>query len=240
MLMVTAVAMFTMASGALAVVSEDFEDGDYTSNPTWTLEAVSGDDLVTDDPIRPDNLVWKAYGGGSSHRRLRTSASGIYWGDLDVSFEYKTSSSNNFHAAWFGTIDQGLSTIGLWYDPINHDSDVRLYILQEYGAAADFTFVYIPIGNIPRDQWLKLHSWYDSDAGLIRLEVRNLETDALIEQVSSQPALDISQLGEIDLFEVGIEEVEWQYVDNIVVAPEPGTVGLVVIGAMAGLLRRRR
>ena len=230
---------FAMSTDVLGAVSEDFEDGDYTNDPAWWLYNDRGDDSITADPIRTDNLVWMAYGGGRSHHMLRTDVSGIQWSQLDVSFEYKASASGNFHAAWFGTIDQGLSTIGLWYDPVEHDSDVRLYILQEYGAAADFTYEYIPVTNIPRDQWLTLHTWYDSVAELIRLEVRNQLTGVLIEQVSSQPALEVSQLGELDFFDIGIEEVEWQYIDNINLTPEPSTIILLVLGGFLFLKRNR-
>ena len=80
------------------------------------------------------------------------------------------------------------------------------------------------IGDVPRNQWLKMHSWYDAGAGLIWAEVRILETDSLVGQVSMESVFNLTQAGDIDVLGIGIEETEWQYMDNINLTPEPATL----------------
>ena len=204
---------------------EDFEDGDYTNNPVWWVSENLGSGIITNDPIRPDNLVWKAFGTNTGHRILSTDVCGIAWNTFDVSMDYKVSDSGNFHGVFFLTPEQGVTgsfRIGLWYDS-SISSSVRIYII-EYGSASQDLRTWIPIGNIPRNQWLTLHAWYDNSYGYITAEVRILETDTLLGQVSLDPNMDMEQAGEIDILGIGIEENTWQYLDNVNLTsyiPEP-------------------
>lgn len=57
-------AVMVIASPAGAGLYDDFEDGDHTANPTW-FDANPGygqDGGIVQDPLRPDNLIWKARG----------------------------------------------------------------------------------------------------------------------------------------------------------------------------------
>ncbi len=239
------VVVFTAGSVASAAVYENFEDGDYTNNPAWWVDLDMGADEISNDPVRQDNLVWKAYATETGHRVLKTNVSGIPWDTFDVSLEYMASTSGNFHGIWKleteGAID-GI-TFGLWYDPKKSPgfSDYAHLWIHDYGLTEYlWTYTLIPIGNIPRDQWLKLHSWYDVSAELVRVEARILETDVLLGQVSRQSVLDLSEMGEVDVLGIDIGETNWQYMDNINLTPEPATLALLLLGGLALLRGRRR
>ena len=228
-----------MPTFIFAGIIEDFEDGDWTNNPTWWISENVGSGLITSDPVRPDNLVWKAYGTDTAHRILSTDVSDVSWDSFDISLDYKTSSSGNFHGAIFLTPEAGIDgsfRIGLWHDT-QKDPDVRIYII-EYGPSVQDIKNWIPIGNIPRDQWLTLHAWYDADLGLITAETRVLETDMLLGQVSVTPHMNLSQSGDIEGLGIGIEETTWQYMDNVALIPEPLSITILALGGMM-ILRRR-
>ena len=239
------VSLLMMTGISFAVLFDDFQDGDTTNNPTWNVMVDQGEGMVASDPVRSGNLAWKAYGTEAGHRVLGTNVSGIPWYSFDISLEYKASTSANYHGSWELQSD-GASKgfdFGLWYDTQKSPAyqNYAAFYIEEYGFnwQTEGDYILIPIGNIPRDEWLNLHSWYDIDSGLIISEVRILETNALLGQVSMEPVLNMFQAGQIDLLSIGIEETNWQYMDNITLTPEPTTLSLLAIGAFA-LLRRKR
>ena len=224
--------VFLMFTGiSFSAIFDDFEDGDYTNNPAWWVSASVGDGLITNDPVRPNNLAWKAYGRDTAHQIISTDVGGVAWDSFDMSLEYKASDSGNFHGAWFLEPEAGVAgsfRMGLWHDT-SKDPDARLYII-EYGPSVQDIRTWIPIGNIPRNQWLKFHSWYDIDSDLMISELRILNTDMLIGQVSITPYMNLSQAGDIDVLSIGIEETNWQYMDNVVLVPEPCSLILISCG----------
>jgi len=69
-------------------------------------------------------------------------------------------------------------------------------------------------------------------------EVRVLDTDQLLAQASRIPSIDYSTSLGINLAQFGIEETNWQYVDNVVLTPEPTTLILIAFGSL--FLKRKK
>lgn len=236
------VVIFLMTSNSLATLFEDFEDGDITNNPTWTIKVDQngnpfGDGMVASDPVRPSNLVYKVYGEETAHYELRHQLdTGMSWFNFDITAEFMATAWN-FH--WRTEVANEDYTIqfSAWCDSGASPGGVNNVSLGfHHGSDADWLI--IPRDQVPLNHWYKLHSWYDAGTGLFMSQLRDLETDALIGEVSGSPLVDLSLLDPIGKTSIGIEETNWQYVDNFALTPEPTTILLLGLGAV--MLRKRR
>jgi len=228
-----------MISGtSFSAVIEDFEDGNTTHNPTWTVSPDVGDGIIVSDPIRPDNLVYKGYGTPTGHRVLQTDVDEqISWEDFDLSIEFMA--TQGYMSLKYELYNDSYQMgVGLWLDDRSPGGTENVVLaIEEYGSYHSDSWTLFPKSNFSYNQWYKVHSWYDDSSNLFMTDLRVLNTDQLIAQASRTPTVDYAVEADINSARFGIEEVNWQYVDNFVLTPEPTTLALFAIG---GLFLRKK
>jgi hypothetical protein len=127
---------------ASADLFEDFQDGDYTNDPTWTGD--SSFYSVTLDPISMTNYALRGTGTAAGHRKLETVfAEPVPWQDFSFSIELMSTVQSNFRPyIQFGnaSFTQGYSWmqwehIAYLYDRIVEPTSIPPGSGSVYGAA---------------------------------------------------------------------------------------------------------
>ncbi len=221
-----------------AEVFDDFEDGNYTADPPWTVAYAQGAAEVVSDPVRPENLVLGGYGTETGHHVLQTPAT-MPWTSFDVSLEVLTL-NNDFSPAVF--LMRGDEHVG------NPNYSLNLDVRREPGDTAtllridefdqdhpSFVRQMVYFDADPLETWWHVRMRYEGSTQQVRVEIRDAADEALLFEHAFAPAIDLDVEPAFDYLKLGFEETSWSYMDNVELIPEPTGVLLLV----AGLIARR-
>ena len=234
-------------SRAVAVgVSDNFEDGNYTANPAWNIWLNQGTDGgVVPDPIRSGNLAWKARGSESGFELIKTTDfAPMPWEGFRSSVEFLTTTSTRFHGAielFDDGVTQKLEGYGVH---LSHDvtsGDQAKLSWEEFNPSAPTVVTkstWFPLSLVPINEWLRLSMWHDPVSGKVNADVRRVSDNQLVVEDSLTPVVfggprPLSEL------RIAVGELEWQYMDNATLTPEPATFAMLILGGL-GAMRRRR
>lgn len=212
--------LFAVSAPTAGDVFDGFEDGDYTSDPPWTvMNPEDGDSAVVADPTRPDNLVASGYGTEGHERVLQTPVT-MDWAGFHLSSEILCLHNNEFGPAWF--LRRGDDHYADPYYSININvhkepemTNVQLRIDEYCCDHPDFVrhnlyFEADPVGN-----WWRLDAWHDEIADQVIVELRSIADDSLIFDYSFTPVVDLATEPAFAWLKIGFGEPSWSYMDNV-------------------------
>jgi hypothetical protein len=184
--------------------------------------------------VRPNNLAYKGYGDSSDARwYLNHLDTGIRLTDFDMSMEF-LATGLNFDAVYaIGNNDYEF-VFRLYHNLGHAPQNISLIV---YASGIDDNRSLIPADPFNLNTWYRLHSWYNAETTSIITELRDIETNTLFGEVSI--LLDTVRIQQtIDWTSWGVRDTPWQYVDNVVLTPEPTTILLLGLGTF--MLRKRK
>ncbi len=232
-------------------VSDDFEDGNWTINPTWidTNPGYGVDGGFIADPLRANNLVWKAKGTGTAARHITTSEfEPLTWTGFHASVEvlYDGTDCNSVMTVWdyrspgiYGFGDEGF-LVG--FDVGRSDpTKVRLQILERNAG----TWFYHPSIMLDRttlsvNEWVQVNLWHDPVSNMINANALRLsDGHVYIEDSHAPMSFGALPLSYFELAAGTNNDGAWNYMDNPTLTPEPATLSLLVLSGLAFIRRRK-
>jgi hypothetical protein len=228
------------ATSVRAGLIDDFEDGDITQNPAWTVVYPAGAASVVMDPLRPGNHVLQAYGSDGAHRILSTPVN-QGWQGFAFQVEFMATNSGNYGPAFVASSDT--YNLGTRFPIATTDpfANGHWYIADNAVNSPEWWAhdTNPPAFVIPAWQWLRIGIAHDPMDGLIHGSIFRVSDGALLAQRTYNPSIPVPT-SQITSFVLGIEETSLQYVDNIYLTPEPASAFLVLTILAAMRSRRSR
>ena len=212
---------------------DDFEDGDYTNNPTWTVTNNVGEATVVADPLRQNNMVLRSYGTAGSQQVVETELENSIPG-LGFNMSVEFLSSTDWYHPYFRIVSDSYS-LKLELLRAYASQDIRFRV-SETGASTHDAF---PNFSSPIDNWWRLNLWHDVDTGYVNAEIRLADNNFLLAEQSFLPTSQMATASDINSVWIEVGEPDWQYVDNLTITPEPCSLLLIGLGGLVVLKRRK-
>jgi hypothetical protein len=209
--------LLCLVSVAAADVLDDFEDGDYTDNPSWDIvfyRPGMGLMSVVADPLDPGNLVLKGHGDETGHHVIGTDLeTPVPWEGVRFSMDILASSGCKYHPAIFLRTDDPSYFVGvsLYYDWGAQD----LPMLRVYEPGSEPRFPLPSSIEHPTEEWYRISGWIEAGTQTLYLDLRRAADCSLLYEVSYTLIQDLSTLPDIIDVWIGVEEYGWQYIDNV-------------------------
>ncbi len=235
MLAVMVLSVSTVGFGALStVVSDGFQDGDYTVEPVWT-PSTAGNWQVIQEPGNPSNYVLDQTNTDSIDLNFsaytyngRNDPTGPEW---QLSFKYSSGlyNGNNFSSTKVFVGDFGK---GLWINDSNpywgwaKCAWVDGGPVQGWGTGGDQTGVY----------WYQVTLAWEGSTDTLTGTITDIAAGT--SQSNSWTTGGFNSISSISLGGT-LDGGKQKYFDDVVfaAAPEPATIGLLLVGL--GLIRKR-
>lgn len=225
-------------SSSHAGLFDGFEDGDYTSDPAWSLASFTDGSFVNvaTDPVDASNLALSIHGTDTGHRGLEMFDLSTPSQQFDLTYRIMgTQTRLDFRTIL--TTSAGVS-IEAWLQM----KPTRDYTLFRFGAPGyDQTANQIQIfDEFPDSEWWDVHAWYDPGSNLITATLA--DAGGILATHTLTPSIDWNVAGDFTGMLIIAQETPNQWIDDIHLqsVPEPSTTLLLILATGALLARRRR
>lgn len=250
LLLVACAACLHASSTAQAGVVDDFQDGDWTADPTWVVIMGGGDAEVLPDPLRSGNLALQGY-RITGDQRMRTPGPGMpFWGiDLRLEFLAPTESFGAFFMVTDGDYHFG---VGVDDPSPPHEPYpfLSLYMGEGDGHYFGNSVQYVKSIEEPvLGEWWQVRVRHDQSLHTIQVEARLLSDNSLLAELTV-PDTDWNNHfpwafpwdSEASSAVIAFKSADPCYLDHLYVGtvPEPTLTWALVMGACALALRGRR
>jgi len=220
---------------ARADIIDDFEDGNYTSNPVWFISNDIGSDAFVQDLLNPTNTALAMHGTDGGHRRIATET-GIAWSGFSYAVDFR---ADGVHQADFQLLsnlpnDTVPSLTVRW----TRTDTTSAIVLRE----DDIDLLTISLDYSASDNWTTVAISHDPGTHAVSLTLSDAVTGDIIADGSVMFNADFATAGNIRYASIGAQETDWQYFDNVRLqtVPAPGFGGFAAAGCLGFGARRGR
>ena len=204
---------------------DDFEDGDFI-NPTWTN--VNGNSIAP-DPVRPSNSVLQF--------NINPFYTTLYGNDIVpwYGFDFRAEHLIDIDVPSFGYfhVFDGANGINTHFSHNGYGSNFGVSFSQS-GPSPAFNFL------IYNSMWVEFHLWHNIEANIVNFELTNMNGELLGElslgQVDFTTKDNINNINTMGFWR---KNQNTHYFDNFALTPEPASISLLAVGAIAVLRTRK-
>jgi len=163
------------------------------------------------------------------------------WQGFGFEVEYMASNTNNYGPAFAVGSDTYMLGTRFPIADSTQSANGRWYIADNVGFSPEWWSrdPNAPAFVIPSGEWLRVQIWHDPVGGLIHGRIVRVADDVVLAARTYSPSIPIPT-GQITSFSIGIEETDWQYVDNVRLVPEPAALSLLALGGLMSFRHCRR
>lgn len=190
---------------------DNFEDGDYSTNPPWLIRDDVGDVQVIDDPFDSQNLILAIHGTTTENHAIEIFSQDPFasWDDVVLTVMWRVTSARfdlmlsirERTPERFYSIDvrivrgEGQTAMRIAESPLHYPS----HFIESIG---------------PMNTWWELTSWPDLQEERIIFHIRNALNLSFVGEYSIPLTADIESFNGINDVLIFARTEEWQYLDN--------------------------
>jgi hypothetical protein len=229
--------------GSAALVVDDFEDGNYTANPQWTILTDSWE--VVQETGGNDYLRMKKTSSTDTDGQIYTQGSPAITDGFELTMRIKPEntalSSNNYQRAYVGNKSSWTAATtynNSYYFQVANKANTGADVSIQKWTSVGTTRVTLASTNAYTfdGSWVDVKFTYDSSLASDNLK---LYLGDMLNPYLTATDHDFTTFDTVVLHTKDADNYQWG-IDDVTVVPEPATMVLLGLGGVSSLLLRRK